>query len=27
MIVCINKIDEKSVNYDEKRIDEIIAET
>jgi elongation factor 1-alpha len=27
MIVCINKIDDKSVNYAEERINEIIKET
>jgi elongation factor 1-alpha len=27
MIVCINKIDDKSVNYGEERINEIIKET
>jgi elongation factor 1-alpha len=27
MIVCINKIDDKSVNYSEERIQEIIKET
>jgi len=27
LIVCINKMDDKSVNYDEKRYNEIVEET